>query len=99
MTLATGTRLGPYEILEPLGSEKNFEIATSGITKADVSFLQLLYGLYLSQKSRGKKLSFTEDHLPRILTRVVEETGFFRTAGVAGSITMEPGDPFRRIMH
>ena len=87
------------EIAEAVKLEKNLELTTAEITKADVSFLQLLYGLYLSQKDRGKKLSFTEDPLPGTLTTVVEETGFFRSAGVAGSKTMEEGDPFRRIMH
>ena len=86
-------------ILESVKTDKNLELATSGITKADVSFLQLLYSLYLSQKSRNKKLSFTEDPLPTVLTETVEETGFFRAAGVAGSKTMDEGDPFRRIMH
>ena len=87
------------EIVEAVKADKNLEVTTSGITKTDVSFLQLLYGLYLSQKSRNKKLSFTEDPLPTVLTKTVEDTGFFRSAGVAGSKTMDEGDPFRRIMH
>jgi ABC-type transporter Mla MlaB component len=87
------------EFLEAVKPEKNLEISTSGITRTDVSFLQLLYGLYLSQKNKGKKLSFSEDPLPSVLTKAVEDTGFFRSAGVAGSKTMDEGDPFRRIMH
>ncbi len=87
------------EILESVKTDKNLELTTSGITKIDVSFLQLLYGLYLSQKGKNKTLSFTEDPLPAVLTKTVEEAGFFRSAGAAGSKTMDEGDPFRRIMH
>lgn len=87
------------EIADAMKPDKNLELTTSGITKVDVSFLQLLYALYLSQKARDKRLSFTEDPLPEVLTRTVEKTGFFRTAGIGGPKKPEEGDPFRRILH